>query len=72
MADLTARAYRVIKEVQPGATVVAASTGSRSGVGLRSSTPPTSRVLAARGWPVDVYAVRLLPAVVWDPTRAPC
>ena len=29
MADLTARAYAVIKKAQPGAVVVAASTGSR-------------------------------------------
>ena len=61
MAELTKRAYDIIKGVDPKATVVAASTTVR----LEGAfTRFFSRYLAAlgdEGWPVDVYAAHLYP-----------
>ncbi len=61
MAELTKRAYDIIKDVDPKATVVAASTTVR----LEGAfTRFFSRYLAALGelgWPVDVFAAHLYP-----------
>ena len=67
MADLTARAYRVIKEAQPGATVVAASTGSRWVKGFTEFYPAYLASLADVGWPIDAYSVHLYPLATGTP-----
>ncbi|MEZ5118205.1 MAG: hypothetical protein R2737_18260 [Candidatus Nanopelagicales bacterium] len=61
MADLTARAYSIIKSAQPNAIVVAASTGSRWVWGFAQFYPDYLKALAARNWPIDVYSAHLYP-----------
>jgi hypothetical protein len=61
MADLTARAYRIIKDAVPGATVVAASTGSRWIKGFTEFYPEYLAALKEFGWPIDAYSVHLYP-----------
>lgn len=67
MADLTARAYRVIKENQPGATVVAASTGSRWVKGFTEFYPEYLTALGNVNWPIDAYSVHLYPLATGTP-----
>jgi hypothetical protein len=67
MADLTARAYRIIKDAQPGATVVAASTGSRWVKGFTEFYPEYLTALKAFGWPIDAYSVHLYPTSTGTP-----
>ena len=61
MADLTARAYPIIKQAVPGATVVAASTGSRWVKGFTEFYPDYLAALREFGWPIDAFAVHLYP-----------
>lgn len=61
MADLTARAYAIIKEEVPGAQVIAASTGSRWVKGFTEFYPEYLVGLRNLGWPVDAFAVSLYP-----------
>ena len=61
MADLTARAYAIIKAQVPGATVVAASTGSRWVKGFTEFYPDYLKALGEFGWPIDAYSVSLYP-----------
>jgi hypothetical protein len=67
MADLTARAYSVIKRAQPGAVVVAASTGSRWVKGFTEFYPDYLKALAALDWPIDAYSVHLYPMASGSP-----
>ena len=67
MADLTARAYAVIKKAQPGATVVAASTGSRWVKGFTEFYPEYLTALRNLGWPVDAFSVHLYPMASGSP-----
>lgn len=61
MADLTARAYAIIKAEVPGAQVVAASTGSRWVKGFTEFYPEYLVGLRNLGWPIDAVAVSLYP-----------
>ena len=61
MADLTARAYAIIKRAVPGAQVVAASTGSRWVKGFTEFYPEYLAALKEFGWPVDAFSVHLYP-----------
>lgn len=61
MADLTARAYAIIKAQVPGAQVVAASTGSRWVKGFTEFYPEYLVGLRNLGWPVDAFTVSLYP-----------
>ena len=67
MADLTARAYAVIKKAQPGATVVAASTGSRWIKGFTEFYPEYLTALGVFGWPIDAFSVHLYPTSTGTP-----
>ncbi len=67
MADLTARAYRIIKDAVPGATVVAASTGSRWVKGFTEFYPEYLAALKEFGWPIDAYSVHLYPLASGTP-----
>ena len=61
MADLTKRAYDIIKDVDPKATVVAASTTVRLEGAFNRFFPRYLAALKADGWPVDVFAAHLYP-----------
>ena len=67
MADLTARAYAIIKQEVPGATVVAASTGSRWVKGFTEFYPDYLAALGELGWPIDAYSVHLYPMASGTP-----
>lgn len=67
MADLTARAHAIIKRQQPGAVVVAASTGSRWVKGFTEFYPEYLTALGVLGWPVDAYSVHLYPMASGTP-----
>ena len=67
MADLTARAYAIIKAAQPGAIVVAASTGSRWVKGFTEFYPDYLAALADVGWPIDAFSVHLYPMASGTP-----
>lgn len=67
MADLTARAYAIIKRDAPGATVVAASTGSRWVKGFTEFYPDYLKSLGDVGWPIDAYSVHLYPMASGTP-----
>ena len=62
MADLTDRAYRIIKAKDPSALVVGASTTVRLPGAFERFFPAYVEELAARDWPVDVLAVHSYPA----------
>ena len=62
MADITARTYRIVKAIDPTATVVAPSTGTRLGAAFKRFYPAYLRELGAREWPVDAWAVHSYPA----------
>ncbi len=67
MAELTKRAYDIIKSVDPSATVVAPSTGTRLGGPFNKFYPAFLRELGARGWPVDVWSAHTYPASLGTP-----
>jgi hypothetical protein len=67
MADLTARAYAIIKRAVPGATVVAASTGSRWVKGFTEFYPEYLTALGVLGWPIDAFSVHLYPMASGTP-----
>ena len=64
MADLTKRAYDVIKRIDPGANVVAPSTGTRLGGPFKKFYLPYLRALKDRGWPIDVFAAHTYPSAL--------
>jgi polysaccharide biosynthesis protein PslG len=67
MAELTKRAYDIIKSVDPAATVVAPSTGTRLGGPFKKFYPAYLAELKARNWPVDVFAAHTYPASLGTP-----
>ena len=67
MADLTKHAYDIIKRIDPSATVVAPSTGTRLGGPFKSFYPKYLSALKAYGWPVDVWAAHTYPASLGTP-----
>lgn len=67
MADLTKRAYDIIKSIDPNATVVAPSTGTRLAGAFNRFYPAFLQELGKRGWPVDVWAAHTYPASLGTP-----
>lgn len=67
MAELTKRAYEIIKGIDPTATVVAPSTGTRLGGPFKKFYPAYLAALKARGWPVDVWAAHTYPHSLGTP-----
>lgn len=61
MAELTKRAYDIIKDVDPKATVVAASTTVRLEGAFTRFFSRYLAALAELDWPVDVFAAHLYP-----------
>jgi hypothetical protein len=68
MAELTERAYTIIKEVDPDAQVVSASPALRLAPRYQKFFPAYVKALAAKDWPVDVIAVHTYPAADGDPS----
>ena len=62
MATLTKRASDIIRETDPKATVVAASTTVRLGGAFTRFFPDYLAALAELDWPVDVFAAHLYPS----------
>ncbi len=67
MAELTERAYRIIKERDPDALVVGASTTVRISRAYTRFFPAYLEELAERDWPLDVFAVHSYPSGDEDP-----
>lgn len=67
MAELTARAYRIVKRIDPAATVVAPSTGTRLAGPFKKFYPAYLKALGDRGWPVDVWSAHTYPASLGTP-----
>jgi hypothetical protein len=67
MADLTKHAYDIIKSIDPNATVVAPSTGTRLGGAFKRFYPAFLAELKARNWPVDVWSAHTYPASLGTP-----
>jgi GH35 family endo-1,4-beta-xylanase len=67
MADLTKRAYDIIKKIDPNALVVAASPSTRLTNSFNAFFPAYLKALAAKGWPVDVMAIHTYPTADGDP-----
>ena len=67
MAELTKRAYDIIKRIDPAALVVAPSTGTRLGGPFMKFYPAYLKGLKDRGWPVDVFAAHTYPASLGTP-----
>jgi len=68
MAELTKRAYDIIKNIDPDALVVSASPSTRLTGPFQKFFPAYLKALAAKDWPVDVFAVHTYPAADGDPT----
>lgn len=66
MAELTERTYRIVKSIDPSATVVAPSTGTRLGGPFKKFYPAFLDELKKRDWPVDVWAAHTYPASLGD------
>ena len=69
MADLTKRAYDIIKSIDPNATVVAPSTGTRLAGAFKRFYPAFLNELGKRGWPVDVWAAHTYPRSLGTPAE---
>jgi polysaccharide biosynthesis protein PslG len=67
MAELTKRAYDIIKAIDPEAQVVSASPSTRLTASFNKFFPAYLKALAAKDWPVDVIAIHTYPAADGDP-----
>ena len=67
MADLTKRAYDIIKRIDPSAIVVAPSTGTRLSGAFMKFYPKFLAGLKAQGWPIDVWSAHTYPASLGTP-----
>ena len=67
MAELTKRAYDIIKAIDPEALVVSASPSTRLDASFRKFFPAYLKALAAKDWPIDVVAIHTYPKADGDP-----
>ena len=67
MAELTARAYEIIKDIDPAAIVVSASPALRLTKAFDKFYPAYLKALAAKDWPIDVLAIHTYPTGQGDP-----
>ena len=67
MADLTKRAYDIIKSIDPEALVVSASPTTRLVGAFDKFFPAYLTALGEKGWPIDVVAIHTYPAGDGDP-----
>ena len=69
MADLTKLAYDAVKNEDPEALVVAASTTTRAEGAFAAWFPRYLKQLEALGWPVDVFAAHAYPPSTMTPAQ---
>jgi hypothetical protein len=67
MAELTKRAYDIIKTIDPDALVVSASPSTRLDASFQKFFPAYLKALAAKDWPIDVVAIHTYPKADGDP-----
>ena len=67
MAELTKRAYDIIKKIDPAALVVSASPSTRLTSAFDRFFPAYLKALAAKGWPIDVVGIHTYPGADGDP-----
>ena len=67
MAELTKRAYDIIKAIDPAALVVSASPSTRLTASFDKFFPAYLKALAAKDWPIDVVGIHTYPAADGDP-----
>ena len=67
MAELTKRAYDIIKKIDPDALVVSASPSTRLTASFDKFFPAYLKALAADDWPVDVIGFHTYPKADGDP-----
>ena len=67
MAELTKRAYDIIKKIDPDALVVSASPSTRLTASFDKFFPAYLKALAAKDWPIDVVAIHTYPKGDGDP-----
>ena len=67
MAELTKRAYDIIKAIDPAALVVSASPSTRLTGPFDKFFPAYLKALAAKDWPIDVVAIHTYPSADGDP-----
>jgi GH35 family endo-1,4-beta-xylanase len=67
MADLTKRAYDIIKKIDPKALVVSASPSTRLTASFNKFFPAYLAALKTKGWPIDVVAIHTYPSADGDP-----
>ena len=69
MAEMTKAAYDAIKEEDPDALVVAASTTTRAEGAFQAWFPRYLKELENLGWPVDVFAAHAYPPSTMTPAQ---
>ena len=69
LATMTARAFRTIKAVDPDALVLSGSLLPRASSGGMKRAMRYLNALAAKGWPVDAFAVHIYPECDQGPRR---
>lgn len=67
MAELTKRAYDIIKAIDPAALVVSASPSTRLTASFDKFFPAYLKALAAKDWPIDVVGIHTYPSADGDP-----
>ncbi len=67
MAEMTKRAYDIIKSIDPEALVIAPSPSLRLSKAFKRFYPAYLAKLSELGWPVDVFAIHTYPAADGDP-----
>ena len=67
MAEMTKRAYDIIKKIDPAAKVVAASPALRLKSAVDRFYPAYLKELAAMNWPIDALAIHTYPDAKGDP-----
>ncbi len=67
MADLTKRAYDIIKAIDPEALVVSASPSTRLVAPFQKFFPAYLAALGEKDWPIDVVAIHTYPSADGDP-----
>ena len=69
LAEMTRRAYRIIKAHDPGLRVVGAPVLPRPSSGGMARASLYLQALASKGWPVDVHAAHIYPEPGMTPKR---
>jgi len=67
MAEMTKRAYDIIKAIDPEALVIAPSPSLRLSKAFERFYPAYLEELGKLGWPVDVFAIHTYPTADGDP-----